>query len=92
MAKVRKLYDALYKVTKNLINALQREEYEETWRDLREATDESFVLDEDGEWRIGQITLFHDFPLHPRDLFMDHILSMDETEDLCTILVDGGFV
>jgi len=49
MAKVPKLYDALYKVTKNLINALRREEYEETWQDLLQATDESFVVDEEGE-------------------------------------------
>ena len=54
MAKVPELYDGLYKVTENLINALKREKYEETWQYLREATQESFVVDDQGQWSIGE--------------------------------------
>jgi len=60
---------------------------------LREATDTSFVLDEHGEWSIGEVP-FDLFPLPREARRWDYtdLLSMPETQELCAFLLDRGFL
>ncbi len=93
ISNVPELYNALYRITEGLVTSAKRDGHEEMFHALREATDTSFVLDEHGEWSIGEVP-FDLFPLprEARQRYFADLLSMPETQELCAFLLDRGFV
>ncbi len=88
MVEIMELYNTLYKITEKLIDVLKREGYHEK----HPIKTRSYLLDEHGNWSIGEVPYEHLGPIIKLTDYIDYILSMDEIEKIFDILLSKGFI
>ena len=84
MIKIPELYNALYKVTKDLIDILKRHGYCQS-KLIEAVREKTHILDEHGKWSVGEIRYKR---LKPSIDCYDYVLSMSETEELFNIFLN----
>lgn len=89
MAEITILYDTLQDVTKKVVEFFN-ENLPEKYRSRKEEKINSYVINEQGNWSIGEC--LEKSSGIPHNQYNNYILSLDYSERLFEILLDKGFI
>jgi len=95
MPRLPHLYGTLRGLTEQVVHELASNpsrDCTEMHRSVIQATEPSFVLDEDGKLTVGEVRLLHQFPLKFVPEALDTVVSSAATRCLYDTLLDAGMI
>jgi len=95
MFHLMELHDVLYSLMEKLIDTLKDDnDYREIYHSFTKNTIRTYVLNENGDWSIGEMPprLVYHRSSYLRESDIDRISCMDETEKLSEIMLSHGFI